>query len=708
MDANTTGYYHEYNLYTEETGNPLLKKEGLIPFDQIQPHHFMPAFEAVIQDAESKLDEIEKNPTPTWETIIDPIEQIEETIFHVVGPMLHLLLVNDSYEIREAWNGVEPLATQFQLRLMQSQALYNAFETLKKGDAWENLSSAQKRILEQRLLEARLKGIELEGTELKKFNENICTLNELQTDYIANMRDATKNFSLIVDDHQMVDGIPYSILKLTSESFNLTRDNDDPESTPKDGPWKVSLARPIYSAVIHHCHNRELREILYRAQIQKASVGKVNNTENIQKQLHVRKEIAELLGFETYADLSLVTKMASDVMAVKAFLNELRDASWITGREDLLEVQLFAAHTGFREPFMPWDFPYWSERLKEERFHLSEKELKPYFQLPIVLDGLFDLCQKLFGIEIIAADFKAPVWHLDVNYYIIKDENGKQLGSFYLDPYSRDSKRSGAWSETCQNRVWIDGKLQLPIAYIICNASPPTQNAPALLAFQEVVTLFHEFGHGLQHVLTNIDYSSISGTNGMEWDAVEFASKFMENWCYHKPTLRQITEHYQTGESLPEVLLDKIIASRTFHAGSDMLAQLKYSLCDIALHHDFDPDSPLSPFDIWYEISLSTSHLPCLQEDRFLCSFHHIFGGNDYAAAYYSYKWAEVLSADAFQVFKEAGMDNWSLLRELGEKFKHTFLELGGSMHPMQVFELFRGRPPSIDALLEQNGFHPK
>lgn len=705
MDANTPCTYETCSLYGEESGNPLLTKRGLIPFDYIKPRHLLPAFQSIAAEVEPLLQLIENNPSPTWESVIYPLESIEEKVFRVVGPMLHLLLVTDCDEMREAWSYVEPLVTQFELRLKQSRKLYEAFETIKESNAWDKLDDVQKRIIDIRLTDARLTGIDLEGEELVQFNHLICMLNELQTTYVANMRDATKSFSLIIDDPKQVEGIPYSVLKLTSESYNTTRKENASLSTPQQGPWKLSLARPIYSAVIRHCHNRDLRETLYRAQVQKASIGESANCDNIEEQLRVRLEIARLLGYNSYADLSLATKMAPNVEGVRKFLEELRDASWMAGREDLLEIQLFAARTGFREPFMPWDFSYWSERMKEERFHLSEKELKPYFQFPIVLQGLFDLCKKLFGIEIVQAGFKAPVWHLDVSFYYIKDEEGNKIGSFYLDPYSRETKRGGAWTETCQNRVWLEGELQLPIAYIVCNGTPPSQNVPALLGFQEVVTLFHEFGHALQHVLTKIDYASVSGTNGMEWDAVEIASKFMENWCYHKPTLKQITSHYQTGDPLPEVLLDKIIASRNYNAASDMLAQLKYSLCDLALHHEFDPYSSMSPFDVWYEICLATSHIPCMQEDRFLCSFHHIFGGNDYAAAYYSYKWAEVLSADAFEVFQEAGSDNWVLLRSLGEKFKTTFLELGGSMHPMEVFELFRGRPPTIDALLKQKGF---
>ena len=456
--------------------------------------------------------------------------------------------------------------------------------------------------------------------------------------------------------------------------------------------------------MIRHCHHRALRETLYRAQMQKASEGIEDNCGNIKKQLQVRQAIAQLLGFDSFADLSLATKMATDVETVHSFLENLRIASWSSGREELLKVQLFAAQKGFRKHFMPWDFSYWSECLKEENFHLSEKELKLYFPFPKVLSGLFDLCTQLFGIHITPADFKVPVWHRDVSYYLVKDAQGKQIGSFYLDPYTRESKRGGAWTDTCQNRMWTGENLQLPIAYIICNGTPPSQNAPSLLAFQEVVTLFHEFGHALQHLLTRIDYASVSGTNGVEWDAVEIPSKFMENWCYHKPTLKQITGHYQTGSSLPEVLIDKIISTRAFNAGSDMLAQLRYSLCDLVLHRESTHDKEPSPFDTWYAISLATSHLPCLQEDRFLCSFHHVFGGNAYAAGYYSYKWAEVLSADAFQAFQEIGSEDPKRLRELGEKFKTTFLELGGSMHPSEVFTLFRGRAPSIEALLQQNG----
>ncbi|NGX50842.1 MAG: Oligopeptidase A [Chlamydiae bacterium] len=704
MDAINAPYIEQSTHHLEERGNPLLREEGLIPFDQIQPHHFKPAVEAIAREVETKLQQLEMITAPSWEAIVDPLEELEENYLRVVRTISHLLLVTDSCEIRLAWSEVEPLITQLNLRLRQSQPLYDALETIKEGEEWETLSPTQKRIIEQRLAEAKLKGIELEGDELERFNMAIYTLNELHTTYVANMRDASRSFFYVVDNYQMVEGLPYSILKLTSESYNLTRDEEAPLSTAQEGPWKLSLARPIYSAVIRHCHSREVREKLYTAQVKKASSGTVDNSKNIQQQLQLRKEIAKLLGFASYADMSFSTKMASSVEAVKAFLEELRAASWAAGREDLSEVEHFAARTGFHESLMPWDFSYWAERLKEERFHLSAKELKPYFQFPKVLEGLFDLCHKLFSIEIVAADFKAAVWHPDVNYFLIRDEEGAEIGSFYLDPYSRESKRGGAWTGTCQNRVWIEGELQRPIAYIICNATPPSQNVPALLSFQEVVTLFHEFGHALQHVLTKIDYASVSGSNGIEWDAVELPSKFMENWCYHKPTLREITEHYQTGEPLPEVLLDKIIASRTFHAGSAMLLQLKYSLCDLVLHHDFNPTSAISPFEVWHEVCLATSHLPCMEEDRFLCSFHHIFGGNEYAAAYYSYKWAEVLSADAYHLFEELESDDWVQLRELGEKFKSTFLELGGSMHPMQVFELFQQRPPSIDALLQQMG----
>ncbi|MCB1110289.1 MAG: M3 family metallopeptidase [Chlamydiia bacterium] len=692
-------------IHEQQVANPLLNYKRLIPFDQIEPDHFLPAIEALEAELSPQIEALECLENPTWESLMEPLEDLEEKIHRVVGPMAHLKLVKDSPSLREAWSNVEPTINCLELRIKQSRPLFKAFELLRRSEEWNSYSSAQKRILELRLLEARLKGVHLDVEDLQVFNELILRLNKLQSLYVSNMLDATKASSFIIDHPKNLEGLPFSILKFTSESYNTTKKEEDPTSTPQEGPWKLSLTPHVYLSVLRHCKCRDTRELLYREQIKKASEGESNNIPNLQEQLQIRKRIANLLGYAHFAELSLASKMAPNVETVGEFLEKLRDSSWISGREDLLDIQLYAARKGFKEPFMPWDYSFWSERLKEDRYHLSEEELKPYFQLPRVLKGLFDLCQKLFGVTIVKPEVQPPVWHKDITYYLIYDEGGEQIASFYFDPFTRpQSKRGGAWTETCLNRTMLNGSLQLPIAYVVCNSTPPIGEAPALLTFRELETLFHEFGHALQHMLTKIDYGSISGTNGVEWDAIEIVSKFMENWCYHKPTLRQITAHFKTGDPLPEVLIEKILSARNFNAGTNMLAQLKYSMCDLSLHSNYDPNGIYTPFDVWYEKCLTTSHLPCLQEDRFLCSFHHIFGGNAYAAGYYSYKWAEVLSADAFSAFTETQSEDWASLREIGKRFKTTFLELGGSVHPLEVFELFRGRPPTIEALLNQSG----
>lgn len=693
-------------IHYEALENPFLQYRRLLPFDQIQPNHFLEALEALFIKILPAIEKLEALESPSWETLLLPLEEVEEEIYRVVGPMLHLKRVKDSDDLRSVWGSVEPLINEIYLRINQSRPLYLSLKAIKESDEWKTFSSAQKRVVEKRLTNARLKGVGLNEEALETFNELLHELSSLQTDYVANMSDATKTFSLVIENRTELAGVPYDVLKLASELYNREKNENDPLSTHHNGPWKLNLTAPIYLPIIRHCDSRTLREMIYRKQIHKASEGEFGNTENLQKQLAIRKRLSNLLGFSTYAEKSLATKMAPNVETVQGFLDKLRDASWIEGRQDLLEVQLFASRSGFREPFMPWDYPYWSERLWEERYHLSEEEIKPYFPLQKVLRGVFDLCHKLFGITIVKPEDQPPVWDKHVIYYLVFNEIGEQVASFYLDPFIRpSSKRSGAWNGTALNRTLFQGELQLPLTYIVTNFTPPTADTPSLLAFREIRTLFHEFGHALQHMLTTVDYGSISGTNGIEWDAIEIPSKFMENWCYHKETLKKISSHIQTGDPLPDVVIDKLLSARNFNAGTNMLAQLKYSLCDLALHHNYDPEGMGAPFDIWYDTCLTTSHLPCLEEDRFLCSFHHIFGGDSYSAGYYSYKWSEVLSADAFEAFIEAGLENGETLRTVGKAFQQTFLELGGSLHPMEVFEKFRGREPTLAPLLEQSGF---
>lgn len=695
---NQTPLTVEQKIYT----NPLSNYKELVPFDVIEPSHFLPALKILMGNVFSEIEALEAISNPSWESIMLPLEEIEEKIHRTVGPMHHLKMVKDSPELRTVWEEVEPLIDQIELRVKQSRPLYKAFDSLLNSQEWD---VEKKRMIERRILAARLKGVHLEGNDLIRFNELVGQLSKLQNTYVSNILDATKNYSLIIKEDKEIEGLPFSIRKLSSDAYN----EKNSLSTPEKGPWKLSLTAPIYLAVFKHCKCRNTREILYRELTQKASKDPSDNTQNIQEQLMIRKELSKLLGFENFANLSLATKTAPNVQTVQTFLENLRDMSWEMAGEELLDVQLFAKQSGFEEALMPWDFPYYSERLREKKYTLSEEELKSYFQFPHALQGLFDLSNRLFGITISKAKVQPPVWDKDVTYYLVYDNSGNQIASFYLDPYSRpQTKRGGAWMESSQNRRMVDRALQLPIAHIICNSTPPIDDKPALLTFSELKTLFHEFGHALQHMLTTVNYGSISGTNGIEWDAVEIPSLFMENWLYHKSILKNLSKHVDSGESIPDALIDKIRLAKNFNAGTQILAQLKYGLADLSLHTDYNPEGSLTPFDIWNELSLKTSHLPSLKEDRFLCSFHHIFGGDSYAAGYYSYKWAEVLSADAFEAFIETGEDDWEKLQTIGEKFKGTFLELGGSAHPLEVFETFRGRAPSLNPLLKHSGVTPQ
>jgi oligopeptidase A len=476
------------------------------------------------------------------------------------------------------------------------------------------------------------------------------------------------------------------------------------DATPERGPWRFTLDMPSFGPFMQHSRRRGLRERMYRAFIARAGDEPHDNRGRIDRILQLRTQKAQLLDYPDYAAMSLATKMAPDVGAVKALLEELRVTSHSAALKDMDELREFARAHGEHNELKHWDIAFWSERLREERFALTDEELRPFFPLPRVLDGLFGLSNRLFGIRIDAADGEVPVWHPDVRFFRIRDADGAPLAAFYLDPYSRPAeKRPGAWMDDCVGRsrlhVQRPGELRLPVCYLVCNGTPPVDGKPSLMTFREVETLFHEFGHGLQHMLTRIDRDGAAGINGIEWDAVELPSQFMENWCYHRPTLLGLSGHWETGEPLPDAMFERILSARAYRAGSDMLRQLHFGLTDIALHNGYDPARDGTPFDVQKRVAERTTVLPPLPEDRFLCSFTHIFSGG-YAAGYYSYKWAEVLSADAFAAFEEAGVDDERALRETGRRFRRTILEMGGSRHPMDVFVAFRGRQPTTAALL--------
>jgi oligopeptidase A len=695
------------NATVTVTDNPLLIGKGLPPFEAIKPEHVVPAMRQLLTELDEELTVLERQVTPTWSGLVEPLDRLGERLTWSWGIVSHLMGVKNSPELREAFETVQPQVVQFSNKLNQSQPLYKAFKALRESDDWNSLESAQKRIVEAAIRSAELSGVGLEGEKRERFNEIQMELAELSTKFSNHVLDATKAFSLKLSSNDEVDGLPPSLLSLAAQAARAAGEEG---ATPENGPWLITLDFPSYVPFMQHSTRRDLREKLYKAYVSRASSGELDNTPLIERILQLRKEEATLLGFNSYAEVSLASKMAPNVEAVEALLEELRGASYDAAAKDLEELKAFAASKGAQEAsdLKHWDINFWAERQREEKFAFSAEELRPYFPLPQVLDGLFGLVKRLFGVTVTAADGQAPVWHEDVRYFQIADETGTPIAYFYLDPFSRAAeKRGGAWMDDCIGRAKIteNGKFttRLPVAYLVCNQTPPIDGKPSLMTFNEVETLFHEFGHGLHHMLTKVDYPGASGISNVEWDAVELPSQFMENWCYDRPTLMGMAKHYETGEPLPEHYYQKLLAARHYMSGSTMLRQLHFSRVDLELHHRYVPGGDETPVDVRHRIAKTTTILPPLPEDAFLCAFGHIFAGG-YAAGYYSYKWAEVLSADAFAAFEEAGLENEDAIASTGKRYRDTVLALGGSLHPMEVFKTFRGREPSTEPLLRHSG----
>ncbi|PNW65522.1 UNVERIFIED_CONTAM: peptidase M3 [Euhalothece sp. KZN 001] len=686
--------------------NPLLIGEGLPPFPDIQPHHVVGGMQQLLTELDTELTNLEATVTPTWEGVVEPLTAIEERLTWSWGIVSHLMGVKNSPELREAYETVQPDVVKFINKLNQSKPIYEAFKTLRNSNEWDHLDSAQQRIVESSLQEAELSGVGLEGETKERFNAIQLELADLSTQFSNHVLDATKAFKLKLTSPDDVVGLPQSALSLAAQT---ARQEGDENATAENGPWVITLDFPSFVPFLKHSKRRDLRETVYRSFITRASEGDLDNQPIIERILKLRKEKAHILGFDNYAQLSLARKMAPSVEAVETLLEELRQASYEAAISEHEELKAFARSKGASYDLKHWDINYWAERQREEKFAFNAEELRPYFSLPQVLEGLFGITQHLFGVTITAADGEAPVWHEDVRYFHIQDDQGNPVAHFYLDPYSRPAeKRGGAWMDECLNRGKMktetgELKTRLPVAYLTCNQTPPVDGEPSLMTFEEVETLFHEFGHGLQHMLTQVDYSQAAGINNVEWDAVELPSQFMENWCYHRPTLFSMAKHYQTGESLPEEYYQKLLAARNYRSGSMMLRQLHFSFLDLGLHAHYDPDREETPAQVRDRVAKTTTVVPPLPEDAFLCGFGHIFAGA-YAAGYYSYKWAEVLSADAFAAFEEAGLDDDNALAEVGQRFRNTVLALGGSQHPMAVFKQFRGREPKTEPLLRHSG----
>jgi oligopeptidase A len=696
---------------TENERNPLLAPATELPrFDEIRSEHVVPGIRALVSEVGESLSELERSvqgAEPSWETVVEPLELMTDRLGYGWGIVDHLLSVRNESSLREAHEEMEPEVVKLGMRIGQSRGIYRSLVRLRDHSE-SRLDAAQRRIVEKLIEEAELSGVGLEGQSLDRFQKIRLELADLSTRFGNNLLDATKAFALDLTEREEIEGLPESFLETAAQAARAAGKSG---ATPAAGPWRVTLDGPSYLAFMKHSTRRDLRERLYRAHVSRASEGTLDNRPLIDRILQLRREEANLLGFGTYAELSLSRKMAETVDRAEKLLEELRTVSYGAARTELEELRAFVRDRGAEHvasDLRHWDVPYWSERLREARFAYSEEELRPYFPMPRVLDGLFALAEKLFDVRVDEADGEAPVWHRDVRFFRVRSKDGEELAAFYLDPYSRpEEKRGGAWMNELFGRTRLvvpEGKsTRLPVAYLVCNGSPPVDRKPSLMTFREIETLFHEFGHSLQHMLTVVDYGLASGIRNVEWDAVELPSQFMENWCYHRETLLGLSRHVETSATLPDDLFEKIRASRTFQSGLQTLRQLNFGFLDLELHHRLEPGGVETPFDVQRRVAERATVLAPLPEDRFLCSFSHIFQGG-YAAGYYSYKWAEVLSADAFAAFEDAGLEDRHAVAETGRRFRDTILSLGGAESPMEVFKRFRGREPTTEALLRHSG----
>ncbi len=679
--------------------NPLFA-HGVPPrFEEITPDHAKEAVPELLERANAEFSAFEEAIEPTWDGIFGRLRALVEPLefaWHVTG---HLMGVQNSDELRDVHEALQPDVVEFFTRMGQSAATYAALEALVAGEGWAELDATHQRLVEKELLGMKLSGISLEGEAKERFNEIQKELAELSTGFSNAVLDSRKAYELVITDAADAEGLPETLRQTAAASAQAAGNEG---ATPEAGPWRITLDGPSAGPFLMHSRNRAQREALYRALVTVASDGEHDNKPRIDRILSLRREKAGLLGYGTHAEISLATKMAEDVSAVDKLTKELRDAAMPKAEQDHADLIEFArSETGDSElKLANWDIGFWAERMRETKYELSDEELRPYYPFPKVLEGLFAVTKRLFDVDVVAADGEVQVWQADVRYFRIKNSAGEDIASFYLDPYSRpENKRGGAWMDNLIGRApTADGGVRLPTAVLVCNQTPPAGDRPSLMTHREVETLFHEFGHGLQHMLTTVEVPEAAGIEGVEWDAVELPSQFMENWTYHEETVMSFAGHFETGEPLPKELFERLVAAKNYRSGSGVLRQLYFGNLDMELHHHYDPAGDESVTEVKDRVVAVSTVVQPIPEDHFECSFSHIFAGG-YSAGYYSYKWAEVLSADAFSAFEEAGLNDDAAIVEMGHKFRDTVLAQGGSRHPMEIFQEFRGRAPSTDAL---------
>ena len=684
--------------------NPLFDHHTHPRFEEITPAHSAEAVPLLLEQAKKDFAAFEADIEPTWDGIFERQRTLLEPVgfaWHITG---HLMSVRNSDELRKVYEELQPSVVEFFTSLGQSEAVYKALETMVASEGWASVEPAKKRLVEKELLGMKLSGISLEGEAKDRFNAIQKDLAELATGFSNTVLDSRKAYELILTDKTDVEGFPATLLEMTASSAKA---NGHEAATAEAGPWRITLDYPVSGPFMMHCRNRELRETVYRAMISVASTGELDNQPRIDSILKLRREKAKLLGYSSHAEISLATKMAEDVAAVDKLTEELRATAKPKAEEDHKSLVAFArAATGDESlELTNWDVGFWAERMREKEYNLSDEELRPFFPFPKVLEGLFAISKRLFDIDVVAADGDVQVWNKDVRYFKIRSAKGEDIADFYLDPYSRPAdKRGGAWMNNLFGRAPMeDGSIRLPTAILACNQTPPAGGRPSLMSHREVETLFHEFGHGLQHMLTTVNIAQAAGIESVEWDAVELPSQFMENWTYHEETVMGFAKHFETDTPLPKDLFDRLLAAKNYRAGSGMLRQIYFGHLDMELHHRYDPEGEETVAQVKKRVVDQSTVLAPLPEDHFECAFGHIFAGG-YSAGYYSYKWAEVLSADAFAAFEDAGLEDDSAIKTMGNKFRDTVLAQGGSRHPMEVFLDFRGREPSTEALKRHNG----
>lgn len=672
--------------------NPLLKLQGLPAFSRIRPEHVEPAIDQLLADCRRKT-ELLLNDTQefTWDNLVEPLEILDDRLDCAWSPVSHMNSVINSDELRDAYNRSLPKLSAYATEVGQNEHLYNAYKLIRENGT--DLDYAQIKSLDNALLDFHLSGVDLSAEKKARFKDLSQELSRIGSKFNENLLDATNAWSKLITDEEELTGLPQSAKELARQTA---------QQQGEEG-WMLTLEFPSYLPVLTYAENRSLRHEMYEAYSTRASdrgphADKWDNGEIMEQILALKHEQAQLLGFDNYVQRSLAHKMARNSEEVMEFLKDLAKRSLPQAQAEFAELSRYALEEFSADELEAWDIGYYSEKLRQQRYSITQEELKPYMPETRVIPGMFEVVKRLFGMEITQVE-GIDCWHPDVRFYEIKDRDGKLRGEFYLDLYARPNKRGGAWMDDCFGRFVSKQRCQTPVAYLTCNFSPPIGEQPALLTHDEVETLFHEFGHGLHHLLTQIDYPGVSGISGVAWDAVELPSQFMENWCWENEALNLISGHYETGEPIPEELYNRMRAAKNFQSGMQMVRQLEFAMFDMRIHQEYSPKHGARIYEILGEVRNEVAVIVPPEFNRFAHGFSHIFGGG-YGAGYYSYKWAEVLSADAFSLFEKRGIFD----QNTGQSFLHNILEQGGAKDAMELFVAFRGREPKIDALLRHSG----